>query len=387
MTVGSRMAAASAKGVTLIAVLLVVAFFSEPAQAQDDLATVRQSAKSAAARVADAQVRADKANGVYFSAESKLELLTADLAVQEATFTRAQDDVARLQRDLRDFLVDQYTSQTDAFTFLSMSDINQALVQQSLVSVLADRKSTTIEDFRAAVSDLGVLTNQLNSQRNEEKKQVDYLASIKTQFTGEVGKLATEKANLDSLLVKLEATEAARIRAELSAKQEEARRRADEESRARTTTTTRKAASTPVAPTPTQRSSSSIVALVNCPVSGGASYSDTYNRPRGGGRLHIGVDLSAPPGTPVVAPVDGTVAFSSDAAGGNTFIMTGTDGNFYYGAHMSKQGPNSGAVKAGAVIGAVGQTGNASVPHLHFEIHIGGRGNAINPYPSVTRVC
>jgi len=383
MTVRRGMPPASARTSTFIAILLVVALFSAPAQAQDDLATVRQKAKSAATRVADGQVRADKANGVYFSAESKLELLTVDLAVQEAALTSAQDDVARLQSDLRDFLVDQYTSQTDVFTFFSMPDINQALVQQSLANVLADTKSTTIEDYRAAVNDLSVLTNQLNSQRNEQKKQVEYLASIKTQFTDEVGKLATEKANLDSLLVKLEAAEAARIRAELSAKQEEARRRADEEARARTTTTTRKAASTLIAPTPTQRSSSTIVALVNCPVSGGAS----YGQPRGGGRLHIGVDLSAPPGTPVVAPVDGTVAFSSDAAGGNTFIMTGTDGNFYYGAHMSKQGPNSGAVKAGAVIGAVGQTGNASVPHLHFEIHLGGRGNAINPYPSVTRVC
>ena len=103
--------------------------------------------------------------------------------------------------------------------------------------------------------------------------------------------------------------------------------------------------------------------------------------------MHIGVDLSAPVGTPVVAPVDGSVSFSSDGAGGKTFTMAGTDGNFYYGAHLNFQGPNSGAVKAGTVIGQVGQTGNASVPHLHFEIHPGGRGNVTNPYPSVARVC
>jgi len=348
---------------------------------------VRQKAKTAATRVADAQVRADKANAAYFDAESKLELLKVDLAAQEAALGDAQGEVARLKSDLRDFLVDQYTSQTDEFTFFSMPDINQALVQQSLASVLADRKGTAIEDYRAAVNDLTVVTNQLNAQRNEQKKQVDYLASAKTQFTNEVAKLASEKTNLDSLLVKLEAAEAQRIRDELAAKQEAARRRADEEARARaTTTTTRRTTATPVATAPPTRTGS-LVALKVCPVSGGAAYSDTYGQARGGGRLHIGVDLSAPIGTPVVAPVDGIVSFSSDGAGGNTFIMSGTDGNFYYGAHLSRQGPNSGAVKAGAVIGAVGMTGNASVPHLHFEIHPGGRGNVTNPYPSVARVC
>ena len=66
-----------------IVVLLVVALFSAPAQAQDDLATVRQKAKTAATRVADAQTRADKATAAYFDAESKLELLKVDLAEQE----------------------------------------------------------------------------------------------------------------------------------------------------------------------------------------------------------------------------------------------------------------------------------------------------------------
>ena len=348
---------------------------------------MRQKARAAATRVADAQARADKANAAYFDAESKLELLKVDLAEQETALGASQDEVSRRKTDLRDFLVDQYTSQTDEFTFFSMPDINQALVQKSLASVLADSKGTSIEDYRAAVKDLSVLTDQLNAQRNEQKKQVDYLAAAKTQFTGEVAKLSTEKANLDALLSKLEAADAQRIRDELAAKQVADRQRAEDAARARTTTTTRKTSSTPTPNPTTPTKGVTIVALARCPVLGGASYTDTYGQPRAGGRIHIGVDLSAPIGTPVVAPVDGTVSFSSDAAGGNTFIMTGTDGNFYYGAHLSKQGPNSGPVKAGAVIGAVGQTGNASVPHLHFEIHPGGRGNVIDPYPSVSRVC
>ena len=267
-----------------------------------------------------------------------------------------------------------------------MPDINQALVQQSLASVLADTKGSSIEDYRAAVKDLSVLTDQLNSQRNEQKKQVDYLAAARTQFTSEVATLSTEKANLDSLLSKLETAEAQRIRDELAAKQAADRQRAAAAAAARTTTTTRQPTSNPNPTTPPSKGTT-IVALARCPVLGGASFTDTYGQPRAGGRVHIGVDLSAPIGTPVVAPVDGTVSFSFDAAGGNTFIETGNDGNFYYGAHLSKQGPNSGAVKAGTVIGAVGQTGDATVPHLHFEIHPGGRGNVINPTPSAARVC
>ena len=375
-------------------VVVSIVSLSPPAQAQDDLATVRQQAKAAAAKVADAQSNADKANGAYFAAESKLELLTIDVAAQEAELADAQRDVGQLKNDLRDFLVDQYTSQTDAVTFFSMADINQALVQQSLTSVLANRKSTIIEDYRAAVSDLDVTAKSLTAQRNDQKKQLDYLASIKTRFIDDVGRLAAQKANLDALLAKLEAAEATRIRAELAAKQAEARQRADEQARIRATNTTTRTTTArpgvitgPVAASPTQAASSPRVALTSCPVSGGASYSDTYGQPRSGGRSHVGVDMSAPIGTPVLAPVNGTVTFSSDALGGNTFVMTGTDGNFYYGAHMSKQGPNSGPVKAGAVIGAVGQTGNASVAHLHFEIHPAGRGNPTNPYTSVARVC
>jgi peptidoglycan LD-endopeptidase LytH len=369
----------------LIVVLLFVALCAAPAQAQDDLAIVRQKAKTAAGRVADAQARADKANAAYFDAESKLELLKVSLGEQETALASAQDQVAQLKTELRDFLVDQYTAQTDEFTFFSMSDINQALVQTSLASVLADSKGNSIEDYRGAVNDLGVVTNTLESQRNEQKKQVDYLAAAKTQLASDVGKLATEKANLDVLLAKLEAADAQRIRDELAAKQAADRQKAEEAARARTTTTTRKSTSTPT-PTPI-KGASTIVALTVCPVQGGASYTDTYGQPRDGGRLHVGVDLSAPIGTPVVAPVDGVVSFSSDAAGGNTFNLNGADGNFYYGAHLSRQGPNSGAVRAGTVIGAVGMTGNASVPHLHFEIHRGGRGNVINPYPSAARVC
>lgn len=393
---------ASPRVVAVIAAAAVI-LASTKVSAQDPVAAAEAAARAAANRVVEAQNRADRATKAFFEAESQLEQLKIELAEQERAVGGAKERVDALREGLREFLIDQYVGQTDQFSWFQMSDINQGLVQQELSTISANRRAVEIDEFRRAATDLQNLTNQLAARTVEQKRQVDYLATVKTNQAAEVDKLAKEKVAFEAALAKTRADVAERIRQETLRQQEENRRREEAAARARTTTTTttttRPRTNTggntttttpPPPPTPptTRRNDNPVtVRLVTCPVQGGASYTDTYGQARGGGRLHIGVDLSAPVGTPVVAPVDGSVSYSSDGAGGLTFILSGTDGNFYYGAHLNSQGPASGSIKAGARIGTVGQTGNASVPHLHFEIHVGGRGNPINPYPSATQVC
>jgi peptidoglycan LD-endopeptidase LytH len=131
------------------------------------------------------------------------------------------------------------------------------------------------------------------------------------------------------------------------------------------------------------------------PVAGvkSASLVDSWGAKRTGHK-HEGIDIMVPIGTPVEAAAPGRIAkFYQSKLGGTTIYQTNTDGTlvFYY-AHLMRRAPGlkeGDAVEQGQLIGYVGQSGNASTPHLHFEIHRAGdarqwwRGQAFNPYPSL----
>ena len=106
----------------------------------------------------------------------------------------------------------------------------------------------------------------------------------------------------------------------------------------------------------------------------------------GGYHPHQGNDILAPFGTKVRAPFDGVASPHSNWAGGLAVYVHGKKG-FVYNAHLSRLG-RMGRVKAGTVIGYVGNSGDASggAPHNHFEWHPGG-GSAVNPYPYLQEAC
>lgn len=104
------------------------------------------------------------------------------------------------------------------------------------------------------------------------------------------------------------------------------------------------------------------------------------NSPGGiGSTNHKGLDIAAKTGTTIKAAASGTVIFAGykGSLGNLVIIDNGKNVETYYG-HCSKLYVSKGQkVKAGDKIAAVGQTGTATGPHLHLEVHVNG--TAVNP--------
>lgn len=109
-----------------------------------------------------------------------------------------------------------------------------------------------------------------------------------------------------------------------------------------------------------------------------------------GRRVHHGIDIFAPRGTPVLAATDGVVrSISPNNLGGNVvWLRDERRGQTLYYAHLDSHAVAAGqVVRTGDVLGFVGNTGNARTtrPHLHFGMYRRGEG-PVDPWPWVRRL-
>lgn len=326
----------------LALVLVAGAFAATPAQAQtkDELDAIE-------ARLADAEARLTQATAVWQAAESRLAQ-----TLDELTSTRAERDqlvqhIAAIQLRLQkrailafetgpagtiDLLLSSssFTEFSDRIEFLgSMAQADSDLVIEERV---------TTEQLRRTVVRLGELSDQ-------QEEQAQALQASRSAILATVGDLRETRDELEARYkneLRLLAFLGQNVR--------------------------------PGAP------------IEVCPVAGPNTFVDSFGWPRSGGRVHMGIDLIAPYGTPIVAAHGGSVTHSSSSLGGIQAYVRAGDGTYTFYAHLSGYSSASGSVSAGTVIGYVGSTGNAGVPHLHFEYHPGG-GGAVNPYQLLLAVC
>ncbi len=338
--------------------------------------TAVPSAGAGSSDVDRARQRANAAAQAVSDAEAELGGIEAEIIVLEGRTERAEAALAALSDSIDEIVISRYTSAAD-LPLLNEADINDGVKAAALSRYVSGGKLDAIDAFTEAKADLDSASAELDSKRSQQ--------------TDSISRLENALADVQAELKRLEELEAARRRAEEEARRKAAAAAAAAAARAASQSPSRPAtraatAAAPAAPAPAQSAAVVSGGGMTCPVAGSVSFVDTWGAPRSGGRSHKGVDMMASRGTPVVAPVSGTVTHRGNSVGGMSFHLSGDNGHYYYGTHLQGYGA-AGRVSAGTVIGYVGDTGNArGIPHLHFEIHPNHAG-AVNPYPATRAAC
>ena len=288
--------------------------------------------------------------------QDRLAKLRARLAESKAVLAR------RLVALYKDDAPDMVTVVLEADGFADLLDRAEFIGR---ISEQDNRIVTRVRDLTGQVTkqakELGALeaeaqdaTDQIAAKRNEIAEAKGTVVHRQNELVGARDKLAGARAQIRSARGELEGHLHA-----LESKQAEIEARL------------RASANAPIAgsPAPIKRGSGGFIWPVNGPVVSGFGMR--------WGRLHAGVDIAVPSGTPIRASASGTVAFtqpesSSGGYGNYTCINHGGGISTCY-AHQSSFGVSSGQhVSQGQVIGSSGCTGHCFGPHVHFEVRVNG---------------
>ena len=304
----------------------------------------------------DAHKRAEETTQQLAEAESRLNELDQELVVAQARADEVRAQVDALEVELGDAAVTRFIRSGTTPSLLQSEDWIRQVRGIALGRSATEHQGDVLEDYAGLVADLQVGEAEIQAKRSEQDE-------VRGQLEARAAELQAELARLEDL-----------------------ERQAQEAQQTGGLGPLRGAdAGTPTGGEAPQPSAPGQLAV--CPVAGPHTFIDSWGFARSGGRRHKGVDMMAAIGVPVVAPVSGTVTDRGNSVGGMSFHLNGDDGNYYYGTHLSRYGA-TGHVQAGDVIGYVGDSGNArGIPHLHFEVHPGGQGNPVDPYPYVAAVC
>jgi murein DD-endopeptidase MepM/ murein hydrolase activator NlpD len=390
------------RALAAICALLALAWYApsagaSPPTSHQDVQQAKKNYESAKARVQailaqvqTIQARLQAATAEVEQQEQLLEQITAELLETRARIADAQARYDKILTQLNERAV-------QAFMSGPASSLDWILGATSLVD-LSDRVEF-VDAVSKSDADLAAQVEYLHQQLLFDEARLETLQAQRRE------KLAQAKTIQDQIIADLQLEQNLQAQATQIAEQYFQRFRSVKKDRADYLNSLAQQAQAgshhDTVPLPTRYQH----ILKFCPVKGTTYFSDGFGAPRyaGGYHLHAGVDLVTARGTPIVAPFDGVARTSYNTLGGNAVYVTGQDG-YVYNAHLDSYSANSnGPVKAGDVVGYVGDTGDAiGTPHDHFEFHpffpvpadwpvsfYGYRviGTAINPYPLLVYAC
>ena len=216
------------------------------------------------------------------------------------------------------------------------------------------------------------MLNDLENNKNEIKDKKEILDKNKEEEKVIKDELVKDKENLDKDKIELK-----NLKEELVKEEEELEKKLQKIAAQKT------AASSDSNNLVNSNSSSTVISNGSWPVPGYSRVSSPFgyriHPVLGIKKLHTGIDIPAPTGTPTVAVSSGTVIYSGvQGSYGNTVMIQHDNGLVSLYAHNSSLVVKVGdQVKKGQVVAKIGSTGRSTGPHLHFEIRVNG--TAQNP--------
>ena len=241
-------------------------------------------------------------------------------------------------------------------------DFSDLLDRLADVDAVMDYDNQVMEELTAARQELERLQAELESARAEEQAAKDQQEAKKAEQQAKVAEAQKllDQINADAAELNRQLDDemegAAEIQAEIARKQKQL------EEKRRQNNVTIDSETNYLWPLPGYYRLTSLFGYRIHPITGKA-------------HSHTGIDIPAPGGTPIQACKSGQVVTSAyHSSYGNYVVIDHGNGNSTLYAHMSSRAVSEGQmVSQGQTIGAVGDTGNTSGPHLHYEVRRNGQ--------------
>lgn len=248
------------------------------------------------------------------------------------------------------------TSLSDFFDNIYI--VKQVVEQDKVLLKELDENKLAIESKEKELESKKQKQEELKSKLQSDNESVQ---ADKSELQALKNELEKEENDLESELEKIAAEAAAKLEAEQAAKQN--------------------SSNDGLTSGPT-----GVISSGSWPVPGHTTISSPYGYRQhpvlNVQKMHTGIDIPAPSGTPAVAIDNGTVIFSgTKGTYGNTVMIQHDDGKVTLYAHNSELMVSTGQrVEKGQVVTKIGTTGRSTGPHLHFEVRINGKHTNPMPY-------
>ncbi len=296
------------------------------------------------------------------AARSRLDVARSTLETASVELAASDEEQASIEEKLLAQAVEGFkTGDDDPGVFFTDRNMNRAVRQTQLLEQANTSTADLLEHLR------GIYEDRRVAQLEAEEAERD-AAAIEAELQAELEQLREQEAVQLRLRSEAQAR-IARWESELSAyaAEDEAIQRLINQGRSGS-------AATPAPATPLPREPSALG--YQWPINGTVTspYGYRVHPVYGTRKLHTGLDIGAPRGTPIAATTNGVVIFAGYRGGyGQTVIVDHGDGLSSLYAHMSQINAAEGAVvQRGDIVGLVGATGTATGNHLHFEIRHDG---------------